>query len=101
MNILNFFSGARNIQNAPSPVDFDGDLAFAGMVISINQRDFEAWRDEFEYIDLDIELNSRDAWLKDLPKRHIARVNWLTSTHNHLTMANERAMHRQRPASMS
>jgi hypothetical protein len=71
---------------------------FRGVVIKLSVADYERWKAAFKQIDLDAELNARDAWLADTPSR---QSNWFASTSKYLANRNAEAKARGSPARSS
>ena len=43
--------------------DKDKEYAFKGEVIKLNQKDYDSWKEKFNLLDFDYELEKRDIWL--------------------------------------
>jgi hypothetical protein len=67
---------------------------FRGLVVKLSVADYERWKAAFKQIDLDAELNARDAWLADTPSR---QSNWFASTSKYLANRNAEAKARASP----
>jgi hypothetical protein len=71
---------------------------FRGLVVKLSVADYERWKAAFKQIDLDAELNARDAWLADTPSR---QSNWFASTSKYLANRNAEAKARASPSRSS
>jgi hypothetical protein len=78
----------KNIVGAKAP------YGFRGLVVKLSVADYERWKAAFKQIDLDAELNARDAWLADTPSR---QSNWFASTSKYLANRNAEAKARASP----
>ena len=63
--------------------------AFAGKIVRLSKRDFEAWEKAYSYLDLVAELQSRDDWLSGQPPD--IQKGWFVTTSNYLRNRNDKA----------
>ncbi|MBQ3311733.1 hypothetical protein IJG72_06610, partial [bacterium] len=52
------------------------EYAFKGKVIKLNQKDYNEWKERFNLLDFDYELEKRDIWLSGQENTK----NWFLST---------------------
>lgn len=73
--------------------DKDKEYAFEGEVIKLNQKDYDSWKERFNLLDFDYELEKRDIWLKEQQNTK----NWFISTAQYfLKLQNEKEKAREK-----
>jgi hypothetical protein len=71
---------------------------FRGVVVKLSVADYGKWKAAFKQLDLDAELNARDAWLAE---NGLRQSNWFVSTSKYLANRNAEAKARASPGRSS
>lgn len=65
-----------NNKNRNNLTETEKDYAYKGEVIKLNQKDYNEWKERFNLLDFDYELEKRDIWLSGQENTK----NWFLST---------------------
>lgn len=78
------------------PIPAGKSYAFAGQIIRLNQKDFDAWAKAYHAIpDLAAELSALDDWLRDKPDKH---KNWFSAVSGMLSRKHSQLAAQVQPA---
>ena len=72
----NITPNSLNNNNRNNLTETKKDYAFEGKVIKLNQKDYNEWKERFNLLDFDYELEKRDIWLSGQQDTK----NWFIST---------------------
>lgn len=59
----NITPNSLNNKNRNNLTETKNDYAFEGKVIKLNEKDYNEWKEKFNLLDFDYELEKRDIWL--------------------------------------
>ena len=76
----NITPNSLNNKNRNNLTETKNDYAYNGEVIKLNQKDYNEWKEKFNLLDFDYELEKRDIWLSGQENTK----SWFISTKQYL-----------------